>query len=78
MDDMHWPRIQATLKEYDLMTSEDNPHTNLRAILLETLEALKWIYYGPAEGCDAPDVEEAIEAAEAALRLDKDDDDLPF
>ena len=78
MDDMYWPRIQATLKEYDLMTSEDNPHTNLRVILQETLEALKWIYYGPAEGCDAPDVEEAIEAAETALRPEVEEDELLF
>jgi hypothetical protein len=75
---MYFPRLQATLKEYNLMISVDNPQPNFRVILRDTLEALKWIYYGPAEGCDAPDVEEAIEAAEAALRLDKDDDDLPF
>ena len=68
------------MDEY-IMSEDRAPGPNLRAILLETLEALKWIYYGPASGCDAPDVEEAIEAAEAALRPEDDypdDDELLF
>ena len=79
MDEAEWgQRMRATLREYDYIMSEENAGANLRVILRDALEALKWIYYGPAEGCDAPDIEEAIEAAEAALRLEVEEDEPLF